>query len=265
MGLKANNLILLNDGKDDGWVKVYRKMLDNPIFKDSETLQLFLYCLLRANFKPNDFLFNGQVVHLERGQFIFGLRKASKALKMSIRKLRTRLLVLGKLGITTQQTTHRFSIITVCNYNYYQDSENEKGHNKGHTDDTLTTTNKNVKKEKNKEYVLSSRKKLDLPPFEEIINYLNQKTGKNFSFKTKTYQRTIKARWKEGKKFNDFKKVIDIKFSKWATDEKMMDFLRPETLFGPKMDSYLNEKVEADPYKDFQVLGEKEGKNNYSG
>jgi len=145
--------LLLNDGNDGGWIKVYRKMLDNPIFKDSETLQLFLYCLLRANFKPNNFLFNGQVVHLERGQFIFGLRKASKALKMSIRKLRTRLIVLGKLGITTQQTTHRFSIITVCNYNYYQDSENEKGHNKRQTDDTLTTTNKNVK---NKEYVEDS-------------------------------------------------------------------------------------------------------------
>lgn len=145
--------LLLNDGKDDGWIKVYRKMLDNPIFKDSETLQLFLYCLLRANFKPNDFLFNGQVVHLERGQFIFGLRKASKALKMSIRKLRTRLLVLGKLGITTHLTTHRFSIITVCNYNHYQDIQNDQGHIQRHSDDTVTTTNKNVK---NKEYVEGS-------------------------------------------------------------------------------------------------------------
>jgi len=108
------------------------------------------------------------------------------------------------------------------------------------------------------EDILSSKKKLDPPPFEEIIKYLNLKTGKNFSFKTKTNQKTIKARWKEGKRFNDFKKVIDIKFSKWATDEKMMDFLRPETLFGPKMDSYLNEKVEADPYKDFQVITGKE-------
>jgi len=127
-----------------------------------------------------------------------------------------------------------------------------------------TETETETETEGNSGIILSSQR-LDLPPFEEIIKYLNFKTGKNFSFKTKTNQKTIKARWKEGKRFNDFKKVIDIKFSKWATDEKMMDFLRPETLFGPKMDSYLNEKVEADPYKDFQVLGGKEGKNNYSG
>ena len=169
---------------DEGWVKLHRKILDNPVFKDREALQLFLYCLLRANYKPNDFIFNGQVVHLERGQFIFGLRKASKALKMSIRKLRTRLLVLRKLGITTHQTTHRFSIITICNYNQYQDTQNEKGHNKRQTDDTLTTTNKKDNKEKNNG---RASKKTDADP--NVKTFLSwwgesftRKTGKPYPF-----------------------------------------------------------------------------------
>jgi hypothetical protein len=167
---------------DEGWIKLHRKILDNPIFKDSEALQLFLYCLLRANFKPNDFLFNGQVVHLDRGQFIFGLRKASKALKMSIKKLRNRLLILGKLGITAHQTTHRFSIITVCNYNHYQDIQNGKGHSKGHSEGTLRATNKNVKNEKNK----NGRSKDADPRVKEFLNYwgetFTQKTGQPYTF-----------------------------------------------------------------------------------
>jgi uncharacterized phage protein (TIGR02220 family) len=46
--------------------------------------------------------------------------------------------------------------------------------------------------------------------------------------------------------------VVDIKFEKWGSDPKMVDFLRPETLFGTKMESYLNENISEDPYKDFQ-------------
>lgn len=83
--------------------------------------------------------------------------------------------------------------------------------------------------------------KLDPIPFSEIISYLNQKTKKHFSHKTKAYQGHIRARWNEGKRLDDFKRVVDIKFEKWGTDQKMIDYLRPETLFGTKMDTYLNE------------------------
>ena len=78
---------------------------------------------------------------------------------------------------------------------------------------------------------------------EEIVNYLNLKTGKNFSHKTKNTVSNIKARFSEGRTIDDFKKVIDIKSNKWLTDPKMRDYLRPDTLFGTKFESYLNEKI----------------------
>lgn len=78
-------------------------------------------------------------------------------------------------------------------------------------------------------------------PFQEIVNYLNFKTKKNFKADTKTTKRTIQARWNEGFRFSDFKKVIDIKTEKWISDPKMVDYLRPETLFGNKFEGYLNE------------------------
>ena len=78
-------------------------------------------------------------------------------------------------------------------------------------------------------------------PFEEIVNYLNFKTGSSYRFKTEKTQSLIKARFKEGFTLDDFKKVIDIKVHQWSKDKNMKSYLRPETLFGTKFESYLNE------------------------
>ena len=77
-------------------------------------------------------------------------------------------------------------------------------------------------------------------PYAEIVEYLNQKTGKRFSAKAKDTQKHIKARWSEGWTLDDFKKVIDNMTAKWKGDAKMDDYLRPQTLFGTKFESYLN-------------------------
>lgn len=80
-------------------------------------------------------------------------------------------------------------------------------------------------------------------PYEEIVQYLNQKTGKNFKHTSKVTQRHIRARLAEGFTVNDFKQVIDKKCSDWLRDQKMKEYLRPETLFGTKFESYLNSKT----------------------
>lgn len=77
-------------------------------------------------------------------------------------------------------------------------------------------------------------------PFEGIINYLNEQTGKKFRHSTKATQRHIRARWKEGFRLDDFKKVISCKVLAWGLNPKMKEYLRPETLFGTKFESYLN-------------------------
>lgn len=80
-------------------------------------------------------------------------------------------------------------------------------------------------------------------PYEEIVQYLNQKTGKNFKHTSKVTQRHIRARFAEGFTVNDFKQVIDNKCNDWLRDQKMKEYLRPETLFGTKFESYLNSKA----------------------
>ena len=78
-------------------------------------------------------------------------------------------------------------------------------------------------------------------PYKEIIDYLNEKTGRKYKHTAIANQRVIKARMNEGYTLEEFKTVIDKKTVEWENDVKMKKFLRPETLFGTNFDRYLNE------------------------
>lgn len=78
-------------------------------------------------------------------------------------------------------------------------------------------------------------------PYKEIIDYLNEKSGRSFKPVDK-HKTLIRARWNEGQGLDDFKKVVDIKV-KHANDPKNFfdaKYLQPSTLFGNKFDEYLN-------------------------
>ncbi|HEW7555894.1 dnaD and phage-associated domain protein [Streptococcus pneumoniae] len=76
----------------------------------------------------------------------------------------------------------------------------------------------------------------------EVISYLNLKAKKNFKVDTASHQKFIKARLKEGYILEDFKKVVDIMVAKWKSTE-YEQYLQPQTLFGNKMDNYLNQPM----------------------
>ena len=80
-------------------------------------------------------------------------------------------------------------------------------------------------------------------PYKEIIEYLNDIANKQYKYTTSKTQTMIKARFNEGFNLEDFKSVIDTKSKEW-TNTDMEKYLRPETLFGTKFESYLNQSVE---------------------
>ncbi|GIN93745.1 hypothetical protein J22TS1_47960 [Siminovitchia terrae] len=79
-------------------------------------------------------------------------------------------------------------------------------------------------------------------PFSEVVEYLNAKTGSAYKPSTRRTQELIRARWNEGFTLQDMKKVIDLKTAEWLHDSQWRKYLRPETLFGTKFESYLNQK-----------------------
>lgn len=87
---------------------------------------------------------------------------------------------------------------------------------------------------------------------DEIVNYLNAKTGKHFSPKTAETQKHITARLNEGYTIEDFKRVIDTKVADWSSNPHMAQYLRPKTLFLPSnFEGYLNQNGAASPSNDY--------------
>lgn len=85
----------------------------------------------------------------------------------------------------------------------------------------------------------------------EVIDYLNAKTGRQFR-PVEANARHVRARLNEGYTVEDCKRVVDLKAGEWlggeASDGRDMSvYLRPETLFGSKFDSYLNSAPTSGP------------------
>ena len=78
--------------------------------------------------------------------------------------------------------------------------------------------------------------------FNQIISYLNAKTGYSYKASSKKTQSCINARISDGFEVEDFITVIDKKCEEWIGTE-YEKYLRPETLFGTKFEGYLNARV----------------------
>lgn len=81
-----------------------------------------------------------------------------------------------------------------------------------------------------------------------IVNYLNEKAGTRYRSSSAKTKDKIRARLNEGYKKEDFVTVIDNKCTEWLGGE-FARFLRPETLFGPKFEGYLNQPPKASGVK----------------
>ena len=91
---------------------------------------------------------------------------------------------------------------------------------------------------------IDKEQKAQLDVYNEIIKYLNDKTGSHFKPTSKSTQRLINGRVSENYSIDDFKHVIDVKTIEWKNNPKMSKYLTPDTLFNAtKFEKYLNQKI----------------------
>lgn len=94
--------------------------------------------------------------------------------------------------------------------------------------------------------------------YKDIIDYFNEKTGKRYSYKTKSTQSMIKARLNDGYEVDDFKTVIDNKVNDWLGNDDFEKYLRPETIFCTKhFEGYLNQPSKKKEIIPVQNIGTK--------
>ena len=107
---------------------------------------------------------------------------------------------------------------------------------------------------KDSKTIMSDKSDVSIP-YSEIIEYLNEKTGRSFR-NVDANKKLIKARWNDGYKLDDFKTVIDNMVANWSGKEfngtPAENYLQPKTLFSNKFDSYLNQIPKTYVNNDYQ-------------
>lgn len=116
-------------------------------------------------------------------------------------------------------------------------------------DKILDIRDKSIEIDKEIEIITLEKSEAHIP-YKEIVDYLNTLAGTNYRTSGKKTRELIKARINEGFTLDDFKIVIDKKCREWLPDNKMKIYLRPETLFGTKFESYLNQPMKELTTKD---------------
>lgn len=169
---------------DEGYVIFAR-----GTYKDSKTWRaltpvqkvVMITLLFMANHKDGEWWDSQKrkFIPVKRGQLITSMRNLKRACGrgISTQNIRTAFVNLENMGFLTKQSTHQYTLITITNYDFYQDGKNyltqqltqhQQGSNKG------LTTNNNDNNDNND----NKRKDLLSKPANEFVEWFNSTFGK---------------------------------------------------------------------------------------
>ena len=133
----------------DGYIKLHRKILENPVVcKDAEYFAVWNYLLLNATHKDYPVIFNGKKIILQPGKLITGRYEIAKTFSISDSKVKRILIEFESDRQIDRQRSNKNSLITILNWSLYQNSDRQDGQlltDYWPTTDRLLTTNKNVR------------------------------------------------------------------------------------------------------------------------
>lgn len=113
----------------DGWIKISRGIANHWLWQDAQRLQWWLDLLLAANWEDGKLLVNGKLITLEKGQLVQSAVNLSVRWKVNRRTVAKFLGLLKDEGMIDVATMHnQITIITICNYERYQDKGSDELH-----------------------------------------------------------------------------------------------------------------------------------------
>lgn len=144
-----------------GWVSIHRKIINNPVWQDPKLLKLWMLCLLEASHKEHEQLVGKQIIKLLPGQFVTGRFSLAKSYNEGAKKsdfvpestLWRWIKWLENNDFLNIQSNTKFSVISIKNWNLYQQNEQQMN-NKWTAYEQQMNTNNNGNKgnnENNKE------------------------------------------------------------------------------------------------------------------
>ena len=181
-----------------GWVKLHRKIEDNPILRKSKrysNFEAFIWLLLRANYDQAKVVIGSKIYNLKKGQLITSQKKICKKFGWGNSRLKTFLKLLKNDGMIEVRSYKQLTMITLLNWESYQETKSQKKHKRTTTKSQQTTDKKKeriIKKNKENEFInkvaAEGLKHVPMLPPDMIDDFCNYWTERNMTTKKMRYE-----------------------------------------------------------------------------
>jgi hypothetical protein len=185
---------------ENGWIKLHRKILNNPISSKPNYAWTWITLLLLSNHEDKEFIFNNEKQTIKRGQLLTGRKSLADQIGVSETSLENILNYFTKVGQIGQQKTNKFRVITVINYEQYQDFGQQK-------DNKKTTKRHKQEYKEVKNIYISKKYLLNIP--EKDLEFISKDIGitkEKILLKGKTLYDWCEAKGKVYKNYKAFLK-----------------------------------------------------------
>ena len=168
-----------------GYIKLYRKLMDSPVWSDPYYLKLWMYCLMKATHKERNVILGSKVATLEPGQFIIGRKSLTEDLNKGMKPKQELnestwwryLNNLEKFEMLHIKKTNKYSVVSIIKWSDYQESEQQMN-NKRTSNEQQMNTNKNVKNVNNDKELFSSSSEQG---FSEVMKFYQENLQRGIS------------------------------------------------------------------------------------
>ena len=226
-----------------GWIKLHRKINDNPILKKGNVysnFEAFIWLLLKANYDDAKVVIGSTIYKLKKGEMITSLKKLQKQFGWGNSRLKTFLKLLKDDEMINYKSNTQLTLITISNY---KDLQGKQTANKSQPTHKQPTTNlqPNTNK-KNKEEIKKNKEN----------NFINQVLAEGLKTTPMIAPDVIDAfcnYWTErnmsGNKMKfEMSKTFDIKrrLATWIKNNKEWSFKNKEEKIIEEKDNYVDMK-----------------------
>lgn len=165
---------------DHGYIKLHRKFFLNTLWKEPREYsraEAWLDLIQGTRFESSQEVFNGRVIEVRKSEVVASRRYLEKRWGWGSTKVNNFLDFLRKNGMITTRQTGQQTIITLCNFDIYNDAQTSgQTSSKPLTNHRQTTGKPNNKKEKKDNIIIPPNTNVFVPPsLEEVAEYFDQK------------------------------------------------------------------------------------------
>ena len=219
-----------------GYVKIFRKVLDNPNASSPIFLAIWSYLLLKATHKPIVMRIAGEDRTLKPGELVCSCRQLAKFFSLDKDTVNRALNTMQTARMIRRKMYARKTVITVLNWSSYQEQTDTLGDKRGDTlGDKRGDTNK---KKEERRYIDDSEKTESEDKFlsasRVVMGEFNKRAGKRYKDHAgSTHIKAIRARLEDGYSHDELLEIIDHKVKELKGTENEAKWLNPTTLFRP--------------------------------